>query len=78
MRRLFSILALALTVLAVACGGSSSGSSAASSGSGGQKVTLRLAYFPNMTHAQPQVRLVRGTYAQDLGPNVNLRRVEDL
>ena len=37
-----------------------------------RKVTLRLAYFPNITHTQPQVALLRGTYADALGPNVTL------
>jgi len=37
-----------------------------------RKVTLRLGYFANITHAQPQVALQRGTYAEALGPNVTL------
>lgn len=35
-------------------------------------VTLRLGYFPNVTHAQPIVGLARGTYRDDLGPYVTL------
>ncbi|MDO8531578.1 MAG: ABC transporter substrate-binding protein [Dehalococcoidia bacterium] len=37
-----------------------------------QQVTLRLGYFPNITHSQPIVGLARGTFAQALGPNVKL------
>jgi len=36
-------------------------------------VTLRLGYFPNITHAQPQVALARGTFADRLGANVTLK-----
>ena len=35
-------------------------------------MTLRLGYFPNVTHAQPQVGLARGTFAEALGRNVTL------
>src|SRR5205823_13365849 len=61
-----------LAIVAAACGGGSAPSSAANGGTSGGPVTLRLGYFPNMTHAQPQVGLVRGTYAEVLGANVNL------
>ena len=33
---------------------------------------MRLGYFANVTHAQPQVGLGRGTYAEVLGDNVTL------
>lgn len=35
-------------------------------------MTLRLGYFPNITHTQPQVGIARGTYAEILGSNVTL------
>jgi len=35
-------------------------------------VTLRLGYFPNITHAQPLVGLARGTFAEELGDSVKL------
>jgi NitT/TauT family transport system substrate-binding protein len=35
-------------------------------------VTLRLGYFPNVTHVQPIVGIARGTFKDDLGPNVTL------
>ena len=37
-----------------------------------EPVTLRLGYFPNITHSQPIVGLQRGTYEETLGPNVTL------
>lgn len=37
-----------------------------------EHVTLRLGYFPNITHAQPLVGIERGTYAEELGSNVKL------
>ncbi len=37
-----------------------------------EPVTLRLGYFANVTHAQPQVGLARGTYEENLGDNVTL------
>lgn len=35
-------------------------------------VTLRLGYFPNITHSQPIVGLARGTFTQELGSNIKL------
>lgn len=52
-------------ILAAACG-SSNKESETGSGSG-EAGTLRLGYFPNVTHAQPNVGLERGTYQQALG-----------
>ena len=37
-----------------------------------EQVTLRLGYFANITHAQPQVGLERGTFQELLGPNVKI------
>jgi NitT/TauT family transport system substrate-binding protein len=36
------------------------------------EVTLRLGYFPNITHSQPIVGLQRGTYEEVLGDNVTI------
>ncbi len=36
-------------------------------------MTVRLAYFPNMTHAVALVGVARGTFKAALGPNVNLQ-----
>ena len=69
-----TLLAGAALLLA-ACGGSTStpaGGTGAAGGTAPKNVTLRLGYFPNMTHAQPQVALARGTFAEELGGNVKL------
>jgi sulfonate transport system substrate-binding protein len=67
LKRLAPLLAaITLAALAAAC---SSGD--ASTGPDGQ-VTLRLGYFPNLTHAQPIVGLARGTFADALGSNVTI------
>jgi NitT/TauT family transport system substrate-binding protein len=63
----------AVLFLATACGSDDNGNAAGKTpGDATQNVTLRLGYFANVTHAQPQVGLARGTYAQALGPNVKL------
>ena len=79
-----SITSIAATALAVsalflaACGGGADkaapgGASGASSTTDAPKnVTLRLGFFPNVTHAQPQVGLTRGTFAEELGANVKI------
>jgi NitT/TauT family transport system substrate-binding protein len=64
----YVLLAVSLATLAAsACG--SGNSNAADDG----RVTLRLGYFANVTHAQPQVGLARGTFAEALGPDVALK-----
>jgi NitT/TauT family transport system substrate-binding protein len=69
----FALGMLALVLVATACGDSSDdGNAAASTSDAGEHVTLRLGYFPNVTHAQPIVGLERGTFAEDLGSNVTL------
>jgi NitT/TauT family transport system substrate-binding protein len=86
-RRLISLLVfsaiLALGLVTVACGSDDEGADA-TGGAGTvdltstgpaeltSPVTLRLGYFPNITHAQPLVGLERGTYAEELGPKVTL------
>src|SRR5438270_6045640 len=59
---LFVVLAFAL----VAC--SSQGSSSSSNG----PLTVRLGYFPNLTHAVALVGVARGTFKSALGSNVKL------
>ncbi len=61
-------IALAFALAVAACGGSSKSSS-----SGGSKtVTLRLGYFPNVTHAPAIIGVENGMFAAKLGPNVKL------
>jgi len=58
-----------------ACGGGDDEPAASGNGATldpNRSVTLRLGYFPNVTHAQPNVGLERGTYSQVLGSNVKL------
>src|SRR5882762_5366846 len=59
-------LALAVLLALAACG-----STAGASGSG--KVTLRLGYFPNVTHATALVGVEKGIFAAKLGSNVTLQ-----
>jgi NitT/TauT family transport system substrate-binding protein len=65
------LLATAATALAMvalaACGNSGS------SGSSGP-VTLRLGYFPNLTHAVAIAGIQKGIYAKDLGSKVTLKK----
>jgi NitT/TauT family transport system substrate-binding protein len=44
----------------------------ASTTASGEKVTLRLGYFPNVTHATALVGVEKGIFAGALGPNVKL------
>ncbi len=73
-RIIVAALAIAVLVVGVACSSSSGKDSTktASTASSEKKVTLHLAYFPNITHAPGLVGVFRGTFAQDLGPNVTL------
>ncbi|GAA1811125.1 ABC transporter substrate-binding protein [Planosporangium flavigriseum] len=59
-----AVTGAALTGLA-ACGGSPQKASGA-----GDPVTLRLGYFPNLTHATPIVGIKKNFYADKLGRNV--------
>ncbi len=65
--RLASLISIPLALALTAC---ASGDAGSRPGSG--PVTLRLGYFPNVTHAQPLVGLARGTFQERLGPNVRL------
>src|SRR6476646_3701175 len=59
---------------AAACGSSSNKSSNGSTGSGsGEKVTLHLGYFPNVTHGPAVYGVQSGSFAKDLGSNVTLK-----
>jgi NitT/TauT family transport system substrate-binding protein len=62
---------LALVLVAGACGDDSDDRNATGSETA-EHVTLRLGYFPNITHAQPIVGIERGTLAEELGSNVTL------
>jgi NitT/TauT family transport system substrate-binding protein len=76
------LLVAGLTAIS-ACTGSagnaaSTSASASSTNSGGRtsvstKVTLRLGYFPNITHATALVGIRQGIFASSLGPDVTLK-----
>lgn len=60
--------AIAIAALVAGAALSACGSASGSSG----PVTLRLGYFPNITHATAIVGVENGIFARDLGPNVHL------
>jgi NitT/TauT family transport system substrate-binding protein len=64
-------LLLAATLALAACGSSSK--SPANGSSGGSKLTLRLGYLPNVTHAPAIVGLQNGTFAKDLGSKIDIK-----
>lgn len=86
-RRLLAV-AVAATVTMAACGSESNGfataarpagsvvgplsSAATSATTAVDPVTLRLGFFPNLTHAPALVGIHNGIFARDLGPNVKL------
>lgn len=76
MRRAW-VLTLALTLLGLlagACSGSSSPRGGTESAQvGDRQVTLRLGYFPTITHATPIVGIESGIFARELGPDVKLQ-----
>lgn len=63
--RWLSVLVIGLLATATACG--SSDDDGGSSSSGGTAATLRLGYFPNVTHAVPLVGVAKGLYTKHLG-----------
>jgi NitT/TauT family transport system substrate-binding protein len=70
--------AAAVAVLAAGCGSSASSSSGSSSGSSGnataaKKVTLRLGFLENITHASALIAIKQGYFTKELGPNVTLK-----
>jgi NitT/TauT family transport system substrate-binding protein len=68
---LLTLLALTLAIV-TACGDDGADEAADATTEGGDEVTLRLGYFPNITHSQPLVGLMRGTYQEKLGGNVTI------
>ena len=65
--RVVVLLAL-LTLTLIACSSNTS-----SSNGGSASVTVRLGYFPNLTHAVALVGVARGTFQKALGTNVTLQ-----
>jgi NitT/TauT family transport system substrate-binding protein len=71
-RRALAALMLTLVVVLAACGSSSKSSSSGNNAAAGGNTTLRLGYFPNVTHAPAIIGIENGTFAQKLGSNVKL------
>jgi NitT/TauT family transport system substrate-binding protein len=65
----FATLILLLTSLLAACGQTSAPSSESPSAG---STTVRLGYFPNLTHAAALVAVERGSFQEALGSNVTL------
>ena len=65
-------LLAAVTLAGCGSGSSSSAKEGGSVAKTGEKVTLRLGYFTNITHAPALVGLEKGIFADKLGPNVTL------
>jgi NitT/TauT family transport system substrate-binding protein len=70
LRRLTPLLA---GVLVLAACGSTSAKSSDTTTASAEKVTLRLGFFPNVTHATALVGVQNGIFADALGPNVTLQ-----
>ena len=67
------LLAALLALVAGACGGNDSSTSSSGAGApGGKQVTLRLGYFPNITHATAIVGIENGIFTRELGDGVKL------
>ena len=82
-----AVVTVGLALVAAACGSSGGGSAATTAAVAGATaagatgtattasgpVTLRLGYFPNVTHAPTIVGLEQGLFAKDLGATVTLK-----
>src|SRR3954453_15500337 len=61
-------------MMATACSSSAKASDPTTpGGSSGDKVTLRLGYLPNVTHAPAIIGLQNKTFANDVGSNVSIK-----
>ncbi len=67
--RLFALLALVPMLGLTACGNDTPGTGGAA---GGEQITLRLAHFPNLTHAPAIYGLEKGIFQESLGDNVTI------
>ncbi len=71
------LVGVLLLVLVAACGGGGDSASRPGAGTsgpgGGEKVTLHLGFYPNVTHATAIVGVETGIFARSLGPNVTLQ-----
>ena len=65
-------ISVALSLVLAACGSSAKSGSPTNSSTPTGAVTLRLGYFPNVTHAPAIIGVQSGTFAAKLGSNVKL------
>jgi NitT/TauT family transport system substrate-binding protein len=63
---------IALALVLTACGSSSKTTASTTGATSRGSVTLRLGYFPNVTHAPAIIGAQSGSFAAKLGPNVKL------
>jgi len=69
----FAMLAAAMSTLVVGCSSSGPSQSPGQSAATGSETTVRLGFFPNLTHAPALVGVAPGHFDKDLGPNVQLQ-----
>src|SRR6478672_7324408 len=68
--RIFSsVILLAILTWTLAACGNSNNTTGNATANASNPITVRLGYFPNVTHAAALVGLARNTFAQDLAPN---------
>ncbi|HZI38135.1 MAG TPA: ABC transporter substrate-binding protein, partial [Acidimicrobiia bacterium] len=68
------VVGLLAAVALAGCGSASrQDSKSGRVGTGAEKVTLRLGYFPNITHTPALVGVEKGIFAEKLGSNVTLQ-----
>jgi NitT/TauT family transport system substrate-binding protein len=72
LRRLVSLATLAVVGAATLGTAAACGDDSESAGGGSGPVTLRLGYFPNITHAPAVVGVEKGIFAEKLGTGVTL------
>lgn len=72
LRRLVSLATLAVVGAATLGSAAACGDDSESAGGGSGPVTLRLGYFPNITHAPAVVGVEKGIFAEKLGTGVTL------
>ncbi len=68
-RRSLVAVLLALVLVLAACGADEANGPTSKAGGADSPVTLRLGYFPNVTHATPLAGIEKGIYARELGPD---------
>ncbi len=66
------MLTLAAALVFAACGSDSDDSSSGNSGGGDGAVTLRLGYFPNVTHGPALIARDQGLFEEKLGSDVKI------